>query len=110
LEDCKAVRNWNNKWLYEFNLPSLIEYNQSWSCRLGRSWRKWFGFSLCAVPLQSSFISILKAGVKLRSYERELSQASRETEEFKLIFKLLNYKLNYCLNSWSSWRSPGKSE
>ena len=54
--------------------------SELWSCELDRSQRKWFNFSLCAAPLQSLFVSISKAGVKLRGDERELSQASRETE------------------------------
>jgi hypothetical protein len=52
----------------------------------------------------------LKAGVKLSSDERELSQASRETEEFKSIFELQNYKVNYGLNTRSWWWSLGLSE
>jgi hypothetical protein len=49
----------------------------------------------------------LEVGVKLR---RNLSQASGETEEFKLIFKLQNYKINYSLNTKSWWWSLGLSE
>ena len=66
-------------------------------CGLDGSRRKRFGFSLCAAPLRSSFVSISESEIKVKSDEREktLSQASRGTEGIKLIFKLQNYKVIY---------------
>ena len=63
-------------------------------------------------PFDLRSFQFRKSEIKLKSDERErtLSQASRETEEFKLIFELQNYKVNYGLNTRNRWQSPGLSE
>ena len=62
-------------------------------------------------PFDLRSFQFRKSEIELKSDEREnLSQASKGTEGIKLIFKLLNYKVNYGLSTKHRWRGPGLSE